>query len=127
MFYLLETKLSENYLISVALVRIYGIGKSSSSFICKKLGFLSNLKVKKLTQRQTTEILEAVKSLNLILNAELKRLELISLKKLISMRSYRGLRIVRGLPVRGQRTRTNCKSSRKMLRFSNLRERFIFY
>jgi small subunit ribosomal protein S13 len=76
-----------------------------------------NLKVKDLTQEQTVGILQVVESLNLTLNNELKKFKSLSLKKLVAIKSYRGLRRVRGLPVRGQRTHTNAKSARKNRRF----------
>ena len=117
MLYLLETKLPENKSVFFALTKIYGIGKNTAFLICKKLGFSINLKVKDLTQAQVSEILQVVESLDLTLNNELKKFKSLSLKKLISIKSYRGLRRVRGLPVRGQRTHTNAKSSRKTRRF----------
>ena len=117
MLYLLETKLPENKSVFFALTKIYGIGKNTAFLICKKLGFSINLKVKELTQEQVSEILQTVESLDLTLNNELKKFKSLSLKKLISIKSYRGLRRVRGLPVRGQRTHTNAKSSRKTRRF----------
>jgi len=117
MLYLLETKLSENKPVFFALTNVYGIGKSTAFTICKKLGFSCNLKIKDLTQEQITEILQLVESLNITLNNELKKLRSLTLKKLISIKSYKGLRRVRGLPVRGQRTHTNAKSARKSRRF----------
>ena len=117
MLYLLETKLSERKSIVFALTQIYGIGKSTAFLICKKLGFSVNLKVKDLTQEQTVEILQVVELMNLTLNNELKKFKSLSLKKLIAIKSYRGLRRVRGLPVRGQRTHTNAKSAKKNRRF----------
>jgi small subunit ribosomal protein S13 len=103
MLYLLETKLPENKPVFFALTYIYGIGKTTSFLICKKLGFSLNLKTKDLTQEQVVDILKLIDSLNLILNNELKKLKSFSVKSLISIKSYRGLRRVRGLPVRGQR------------------------
>jgi small subunit ribosomal protein S13 len=117
MIYLLETKLPENKSVLFALTNIYGIGRSTAFLICKKLGFSINLKIKDLTQEQTVEILQVVELLNLTLNNELKKFKSLSLKNLISIKSYRGLRRVRGLPVRGQRTHTNAKSARKNKRF----------
>ena len=117
MLYLLETKLSEKKSIFFALTQIYGIGKSTAFLICKKLGFSVNLKVKDLTQEQIVEILQVVELLNLTLNNELKKFKSLTLKKLITIKSYRGLRRVRGLPVRGQRTHTNAKSAKKNKRF----------
>lgn len=117
MLYLLETKLSENKSVFFALTNVYGIGRNTASLICKKLGFSVNLKTKDLTQEQVEELLQVVDSMDLTLNNELKKLRSLTLKTLVSIKSYRGLRRVRGLPVRGQRTHTNAKSSRKGRRF----------
>ena len=117
MLYLLETKLPESKSVFFALINIYGIGKSTASLICKKLGFSVNLKIKDLTQEQIVEMLQLIDSMNLKLNNELKNLRSINLKNLVSIKSYRGLRRVRGLPVRGQRTHTNAKSAKKGRRF----------
>ena len=76
-----------------------------------------NLKTKNLTQEQVIEILQLIDSLNLTLNNELKKLKSLTLKTLVSIKSYRGLRRIRGLPVRGQRTHTNAKSAKKNRRF----------
>jgi len=113
MLYLLETKLPENKSVFIALTLIYGIGKSTSLNICKKLGFSSNFKIKHLTEEQTLEILKLIEYLNLTTNNELKQLKSQTLKSLIEIKCYRGLRRNRGLPVRGQRTHTNAKSARK--------------
>lgn len=117
MLYLLETKLPENKSVFFALTNVYGIGKNTAFLICKKLGFSMNLKTKDLTQEQVVEILQLIDSLDLTLNNELKKLRSLTLKNLVSIKSYRGLRRVRGLPVRGQRTHTNGKSSKKGRRF----------
>ena len=117
MLYVLETKLPENKSVVFALTKVYGIGEKTAYLICKKLGFSTNLKTKDLTQEQVEEIVQLVDSLDLTLNNELKKLRALNLKTLISIKSYRGLRRVRGLPVRGQRTHTNAKSSRKNRRF----------
>lgn len=111
--YLLETKLPENKSIIFSLTSIYGIGFYTSTLICKKLGFSLNFKTKNLDKDQTTKLLKLINSLNLPLNNELKKLKTLSLKKLVNVKSYRGLRRLKGLPVRGQRTHTNAKSSRK--------------
>jgi small subunit ribosomal protein S13 len=117
MLYIIETKLPENKSVFFALTYIYGIGKNTSFFICKKLGFSLNLKIKDLTQEQVIDITKCIDSLNLILNNELKKLKSLTLKNLISIKSYRGLRRIRGLPVRGQRTHTNAKSARKNVKY----------
>jgi len=113
MLYILETNLPENKSVFFALTYIYGIGNSTAFRICKKLGFSTNLKIKDLTQEQIRDILQLIDSMDFVLNNELKKLRSLSLKNLIQIKSYRGLRRVRGLPVRGQRTHTNAKSARK--------------
>ena len=117
MLYLLETNLSEKKSVFFALTYVYGIGRSTAFSICKKLGFSINLKVKDLTQEQIIEILQLIDSLNLLLNNDLKKFKAISFKNLVSIKSYRGLRRVRGLPSRGQRTHTNAKSAKKKRQF----------
>ena len=117
MLYLLETNLPEHKSVFFALAKIHGIGQNTAFFICKKLGFSINLKIKNLNQEQITEILQVVDSSNLLLNNELKKFNSLILKNLVSIKSYRGLRRVRGLPVRGQRTHTNAKSAKKNKRF----------
>lgn len=117
MIYFLDTQLPENKSIQVALTHIYGINKKTSTIICQKLGFCMNLKVKNLTSNQISEILNVMNSLNLIINNELKKLRGSEFQKLVEIKSYRGLRKLKGLPSRGQRTHTNAKSSKKTRRF----------
>jgi small subunit ribosomal protein S13 len=116
MMYLLETKLPENKSIFFALTYVYGIGEKTSILICKKLGFSVNLKVKNMTQDQSIDILKVIDSSQLLVSNELKKFKILAIKKLVSIKSYRGLRKSRGFPVRGQRTHTNAKSARKLNR-----------
>lgn len=113
MIYLFESELPENMSVVFALKRIYGIGKKNSFLICKKLGFSINLKIKNLSKHQITYILNLINSLNLVVAADLKNLKNLIAKNLISIKSYRGLRKIQGLPVRGQRTHTNARTARK--------------
>jgi small subunit ribosomal protein S13 len=117
MLYFLETKLPEHKSVYFALTNIYGIGKNTAYTVCRKLGFSINLKIKDLTQEQITEMNRLVDLLNLNLNNELKNIKSLTLTNLVSIKSYKGLRRVRGLPVRGQRTHTNAKSARKHKHF----------
>lgn len=113
MIYLLETNLPDQNSVLFALIKVYGLGKNTSLFICKKMGFSTNFKIKSLNQEQITELLKLIDSLNFLLNNELKKFESIILRKYVNIRSKRGLRRIRGLPVRGQRTHTNAKSAKK--------------
>jgi small subunit ribosomal protein S13 len=107
MLYFLQTKLSNNISVFFSLINIYGINKNTAFLLCKKLGFSMNLKTKNLTSEQIVELFQLIESLNLILNNNLKKLESLALANLISIKSYRGLRRIQGLPVRGQRTHSN--------------------
>jgi len=113
MLYILETNLSDRKSVFFALSGIYGIGKSYATLICKKLGFSVNLKVKDLTQEQIIEVLRVIESLDILLNNDLRKFKSLTLKNLVAIKSHRGLRRIRGLPVRGQRTHTNAKSAKK--------------
>src|SRR6056300_1452848 len=107
MVYLLESKIPETKSVFFALTHVYGIGKSTSVLICKKLGFSLNLKIKDLSKEQINNLLKVVELLNMEFASDLKKLKLLLVKKLVSIKSYRGLRRTQGLPVRGQRTHTN--------------------
>jgi small subunit ribosomal protein S13 len=113
MVYLFESELSENKPIFFALTNIYGIGSEKSSVICKKLGFSKNLKIKSLSEEQVSKLVKTTELLGIPLASELKKLKSLNTKKLLSIKSYKGLRKNQGLPVRGQRTRTNAKTAKK--------------
>ena len=117
MIYFLDTQLPESKPVLIALTNIFGINKKTSLKVCRKLGFCENFKVQELTQTQINDMLNVMNSLNLILNNELKKIKANEFEKLIEIKSYRGLRRLKGLPVRGQRTHTNSKSSKKIKRF----------
>ena len=116
MTYLFESELPENKSICFSLSYICGIGNYNAVLICKKLGFSKNLKTRDLSKEQLHKAIKIVESLNLKLGSEIKKFNLFASKRLISIKSYRGLRKSRGLPVRGQRTHTNAKTSRKTKR-----------
>jgi small subunit ribosomal protein S13 len=111
--YISETEIAEDKSIALALTNIYGLSNTTAKRICKKLGFLSNLKTKYLTPGQLDAVIEEVKGLNLKLAGDLRKSQTLNIQRLISIKSYRGLRILQGLPVRGQRTHSNAKSAKK--------------
>lgn len=112
--YILETKLYDSKSIFFSLKNIYGIGSFESSNICKKLGFSKNFKVKNLTKDQIKNLLKIVNESNLLIASDLKKFKNLILKNLVFIKSYKGLRRIKGLPVRGQRTHTNSRTSRKI-------------
>lgn len=116
MVYLFESELSKNKLLSFALSKIYGLGKSHAFSICKKLGFSRNLTVQALSKEQISRLIKQIESLELLIAGDLLKVRLLIVTKLVSIKSYKGLRRYQGLPVRGQRTHTNAKTSRKRLK-----------
>lgn len=113
MIYLLETNLSENKNIKSMLTKVYGINKYYSNFFCKKLGLTSNFKVSELTIEQKTQLIRLIESSNIAINSDLQQILTLQKTKLINIKSYKGLRKLKGFPVRGQRTRSNAKTSKK--------------
>lgn len=102
MIYLLESRLPETKSVYHALRYVYGLGKTRAFLVCKKLGFSWNLKVKNLSNSQKNQILRLVESLNFVITNELKRSNLLAKQKLVTIKSYRGLRRKKGFPVRDQ-------------------------
>jgi small subunit ribosomal protein S13 len=113
MVYLFESKIPDEKSVFFALTYIYGINRSTSYLICRKLGFSINLKIKALSNEQLHLLTKTAELLNLILGSNLKKVKQLNFKKSISIKSYKGLRKNQGLPIRGQRTHTNAKTSRK--------------
>ena len=114
MVYLFDSELPENKSIVFAITKIVGIGKLNSIMLCKHLGFSPNLKFKDMSKEQIAKLITLIESSNnLVLTEELKKLKSQNIKNLFSIKSYRGLRLRQGLPVRGQRTHTNARTARK--------------
>lgn len=95
--------------------RIVGIGDFQSCFFCKELGLKTNSKVSYFTNKQKTSLANSIEDYSKIfINEEVERYMKEKIQRLIDIRSYRGIRHKNGLPVRGQRTHTNRKTSRKL-------------
>jgi small subunit ribosomal protein S13 len=92
----------------IALTAIYGIGRQTASEICEKVGILPSIKIKELTEEQ----LEAIRSVvsKMTVEGDLRREVSMNIKRLMDLGCYRGIRHRRGLPLRGQRTRTNART-----------------
>lgn len=102
--------LPRNKRIEVALTYIYGIGPSRSKDILANTGVNPDIRVRDLTESDTTLLREAIGKYRV--EGELKREVELNIKRLIDIGSYRGLRHRRNLPSRGQRTRTNARTKR---------------
>lgn len=94
--------------VQIALTYIYGIGKSTSSKLLKELGIDLDTKVKDLTEAEVGEIRNYIN--DLVVEGDLRREVSMNINRLREMNSYRGIRHRRGLPVRGQRTKTNART-----------------
>ena len=101
----------------IALTSIYGIGRTRARLICSTSGIAATTKVKDLTDAQVDKLrLEVGK---VTVEGDLRRQVSMSIKRLMDLGTYRGQRHRRGLPLRGQRTRTNArtrKGPRKAIR-----------
>jgi small subunit ribosomal protein S13 len=95
--------------IEVALTYIYGIGSSSAEKILKKTGVNPNIRVNKLVEEDVAKLRAVIESEYKVEGA-LRGEVAMNIKRLIDIGSYRGLRHRRGLPVRGQRTKTNART-----------------
>ena len=113
MTYLLDTDLSNDKTILTELTKVFGLGRSHAKNLCHKLGLCSNLTVRDLTHQQQKKLFLLLAELNIGINAELKQTINRTKSKLVKIKSYRGLRKLKGYPVRGQRTRSNAKTSQK--------------
>ena len=100
--------LPKNKRVVIGLTSIYGIGKSTSQNILKSTGIDENIKVGNLTDEQVNLIRTEIS--NLKIEGSLRSEMQMNIKRLIDIGTYRGKRHRRGLPVRGQRTRTNART-----------------
>ena len=92
--------------VEIGLTYIYGIGLSRSKQILAATGVNPDTRVKDLTDAEVTALRSTVET-NYQVEGDLRRLESMNIKRLVDIGSYRGRRHRLGLPVRGQRTRTN--------------------
>src|SRR6185503_1957245 len=95
--------------IAYALPYIYGIGKATAKKLCKTAGIPENRKVDELTESDVKAIRDAIDA-SVKVEGDARREVQQAIKRLMDLGCYRGLRHRRGLPVRGQRTRTNART-----------------
>ena len=94
--------------VVVSLTYIYGIGSSTAKTILKKCGISEDIRVKDLTDEQVNAIRQEVDQIKV--EGDLRRETLLNIKRLMEIGCYRGVRHRKGLPVRGQRTKTNART-----------------
>lgn len=95
--------------LEIALTYIYGIGDSTARRVCAELGLSPDEKVRDLTDEEITKLRGYIDA-NLEVEGDLRRDRSQAIKRLMEIGCYRGLRHRRGLPVQGQRTKTNART-----------------
>jgi small subunit ribosomal protein S13 len=95
--------------VEIALTYIYGIGKPSAQKILAATGVNPDTRVRDLTDEEVNKIRDYIDK-NFIVEGDLRREIALNIKRLMEIGCYRGLRHRRGLPVRGQRTKTNART-----------------
>ena len=95
--------------IEIGLTYIYGIGRKSAKDILEKAGIDGDIRVKDLTEDQEAALRDVIDQ-NYVTEGDLRREVAMNIKRLTEIGCYRGLRHRRGLPVRGQRTKTNART-----------------
>lgn len=96
--------------IEIALTYIYGIGPATARKLLARTGIDANVRVKNLTEEDEKKVRDAIDALQLRVEGDLRREVQGNIKRLMDIGCYRGIRHRRGLPVRGQRTKTNART-----------------
>ncbi|MAR34431.1 MAG: 30S ribosomal protein S13 [Chloroflexi bacterium] len=102
----------DNQRIEIALTSIYGVGKTSSKKIVSEVGIDPNTRVKDIQDEDLTRIRSAVERLGILVEGDLRREVQLNIRRLTDIQTFRGSRHRKGLPVRGQRTKTNARTKR---------------
>ncbi|GGA53867.1 30S ribosomal protein S13 [Kroppenstedtia guangzhouensis] len=95
--------------VEVALTYIFGIGRSRSKEILKETQINPDTRVRDLTEEEVSKLRSTIDK-NLVVEGDLRREVALNIKRLVEIGSYRGIRHRRGLPVRGQKSKTNART-----------------
>jgi small subunit ribosomal protein S13 len=95
--------------VEIGLTYIYGIGRSTSNAVLNRVGIGPDTYVRDLTEEEVTRLRDVIEK-DLMVEGDLRRERANNIKRLSEIGSYRGLRHRRGLPVHGQRTKTNART-----------------
>jgi small subunit ribosomal protein S13 len=96
--------------VDIALRYIYGIGPVNAKVILQKAGIEPGIRAKDLNEQQISQIVHAIQDGKYVIEGDLRRELGMNLKRLQGIKCYRGIRHLRSLPVRGQRTQTNART-----------------
>lgn len=106
----------DNKIIEIALTYIYGIGRPLSIQILKEAEINSNKRTSQLSEQELNKIRKIIDEKKYKIEGDLRREIMMNIKRLKEIGCYRGLRHVKGLPVRGQQTKTNSRTVRGNVR-----------
>jgi small subunit ribosomal protein S13 len=96
--------------VDIALRSIYGLGPKTSIDVLSRAKIDPSLRAKDLTEQQISQIVHAIQDGKYVIEGDLRREIGLNLKRLQAIKCYRGIRHLRSLPVRGQRTQTNART-----------------
>ncbi len=96
--------------IEIGLTYVFGIGRAKSNEILKVAGINPDTRVRDLTDDEVAKIRDAIESTNTMVEGDLRREVAMNIKRLVEIGCYRGIRHRKGLPVRGQKTKTNART-----------------
>ena len=96
--------------VEIGLTYVYGIGRSTANKILAEAGVNPDTRVRELTDDEVKKISEAMEKLDVTVEGDLKREIALNIKRLQEIGCYRGVRHRKGLPVRGQKTKTNART-----------------
>ena len=108
--------------LDIALTYIFGVGRTTSVNILSETGVNADTRVRDMTEDEITRLREYIER-NLRVEGDLRRIVTANIQRLIDIGCYRGIRHRRGLPVRGQRTRTNARTRKGPKRTAGIRRR----
>ncbi|KAI9228409.1 MAG: hypothetical protein DHS80DRAFT_27268 [Piptocephalis tieghemiana] len=112
MLHLLGVNLPDKKVVHVALTYFYGIGPETARRLCDRMSIHRTAKLQELTEPQINAL--STHLTNMTLEADLRRQTQNNIIRLRRINTYRGRRLAAGLPVRGQRTRTNAKTAKRL-------------
>ena len=104
--------ISDNLRVVIGLTEIYGIGHRRAANIAADLGIASNTRMRDLSDEDLASIRTSIDRAGIAIEGDLRRENQMNVRRLVEIQSYRGQRHRRGLPVRGQRTKTNARTKR---------------
>lgn len=96
--------------VEIGLTYVYGIGRKTANDILAKAGVNPDIRVKDLTDDDEAKIRDAIEQLGVAVEGDLRREVALNIKRLVEINCFRGTRHRKGLPVRGQRTKTNART-----------------